>query len=439
MKDYDVIVIGGGRAGIAAAFTAKNYGKKVLLIEKDKLGGECTWNGCIPAKAFIFQSKYHNRKRILNKVRAIREDVAMLEDDDVFREKNIDVIHGFAKFIDPNTICVNDRNITGSKFILATGNTPRRMKINGVKDEDVLTNIEFFELSELPKRMLYIGAGPVACELAQASAEVGIETYLMIRGTHILKCEDLEISEMVKAYMIKSGVKFLNEGVIQSACKIENGYQIDIEANDKDYSIHIDKVCAAIGKEFDPEILGLSNAGVEYDRGIIVDSHLRTSNKSIYAAGDVIGPLKLAHYAEYQGNIAAMNIAFHNTHKANYGNAIWSIFTTPEIAHLGLMENDVKKLGKEYYVFHEYFRNIPRAIAEQETQGFIKAITDLHGKILGVSIIGKNAGELIHQFQIIKTLNKSFEDLHTIIVSCPTYSEAVKKISEQYMLRKYNE
>lgn len=447
MKTADFIIIGGGGAGLTAAFTANGFGKKVILIEKNKVGGECTWNGCIPSKALIKSSKVAHfiqnahkygikatdsidTKAVMNHVRSIQKNVYTHETPEVLEEKGIEVIIGKARFIAKDTIKVNDLIIKGKKIILATGSKPRIPKINGLDSIDYLTNETVFKLDQPPKSLGILGTGPIGIELAQSFNRLGTEVHLFLRDDKILKKENHRIASLIKEILSKEGVIFHDNFPITKVSS-ENKH---ILINDQ---LAVEKLLMATGRQVDYSALNLPLASIKLNETgtIKTDNHLRTSNKNIYCCGDVIGPFRLSHMAYEQGKAAVMNAILPINQKIPYKHIIWGVFTDPEVAHLGIKKD---YNTKKTYTFELNFKGNDRSITDLETKGLIIVVTDHHYKILEVNILGPRAGELIHHFQLLKSLNIPLYKVESIIYAYPTYSEVLRELAKKAKLHRIN-
>lgn len=447
MKTADFIVIGGGGAGLTAAFTANGFGKKVILIEKNKVGGECTWNGCVPSKALIKSSnvahsiqnahKYgiettdvFDPKDVMNHVRSIQNKVYTHETPEVLEQKGIEVIIGKAQFVSEDTVKVNDLIIKGKKIILATGSKPMIPKIDGLSSVDYLTNETLFKLEQPPKSLGIVGAGPIGIELAQSFNRLGTEVHIFLRDDKILKKENDKIASLVKETLSKEGVIFHDDFSMTKVSSKNN----QILINDQ---LTIDELLIATGRRVDYNTLNLPLASIELnEKGTIkTDDYLRTSNKNVYCCGDVIGPFRLSHMAYEQGKTAVMNAILPIHQKIPYKHIIWGVFTDPEVAHLGIKDNyDTSKT----FTFELDFKSNDRSITDLETEGLIIVITDHHYKVLEVNILGPRAGELIHHFQLLKTLKIPLHKVESLIYAYPTYSEVLREISKKAKLHRIN-
>jgi pyruvate/2-oxoglutarate dehydrogenase complex dihydrolipoamide dehydrogenase (E3) component len=447
MKTADFIIIGGGGAGLTAAFTANGFGKKVILIEKDKVGGECTWNGCVPSKALIKSSKIAHSiqiahkygiettntfdpKNVMNHVRWIQNKVYTHETPEVLAEKGIEVIIGKAAFVSKDTVKVNDLTIKGKKIIIATGSKPMIPKIKGLDSVDYLTNETIFKLDQPPKSLGIVGAGPIGIELAQSFNRLGTEVHVFLRDDKILKKENESIASLVKETLSKEGVIFHDHFSMTHVSGQNDGILINDELTVKELLI-------ATGRQVDYSALNLPLATIELnEKGTIkTDHYLRTTNKNIYCCGDVIGPFRLSHMAYEQGKAAAMNAILPINQKIAYKHIVWGVFTDPEVAHLGVKSDyDPSKT----ITFELDFKSNDRSITDLETEGLMIIITDHHYKILEVNCLGPRAGELIHHFQLLKTLDIPLYKAESLIYAYPTYSEVLREAGKRAKLHRIN-
>ena len=447
MKTTDFIIIGGGAAGLTAAFTAKGFGKKVVLIEKNKVGGECTWNGCVPSKALIKSAKIahsiehakdygiettqtFDNSPVLEHVRSIQSQIYTHETPEVLEEKGIEVIIGEAVFISENTVKVNDQTIKGKKIIIATGSQPMIPKIKGLDSVDYLTNEEIFKLKQPPKSLGIIGAGPIGIELAQSFNRLGTEVHVFLRDDKILKKENNSIGVLIKNILSTEGVIFHDHYTIKSIDKDDQGIMINNEFN-------IQELLIATGRQVNYDSLNLSLASIDTNKkGVIkTTQYLQTTNKNVYCCGDVIGPFRLSHMAYEQGKAAVMNAILPLNQKIAYEHIVWGVFTDPEIAHLGIKDD---YNSKNTYTFEFDFKNNDRSITDLETKGIVIVQTDHSYKIKEVNILGPRAGELIHHFQLLKTLKVPLYKVESVIYAYPTYSEILRELGKKAKLHRLN-
>ncbi|MCT4592927.1 MAG: NAD(P)/FAD-dependent oxidoreductase [Anaeromicrobium sp.] len=445
--DYDLIIIGAGGAGITASFTGNGFKRKVLLIEKNKIGGECTHSGCVPSKSLIKAAKLAhnvtklkdysidlkykmNSENVMDYVKNIINKVYEEEKPHVFEEKGISFLEGHASFKDSNTISVNGENIRAKNFIIATGTSPKLPAIKGIDSDYILTNESLFQLDKLPKSIGVIGAGAIGIELAQALNRLGVSIHIFLRGDRILKKEERKISETIEHILLGEGIK-IHKNVKFN--KIEKGTIHYLDNSNVGYFSSFEKILVATGRKPNLENMNLKKIGVDYDSNkIIVNSKLQTSVPHIYAAGDIVGPYRFSHMAEYQGFIAAFNCVFPVKKKADYSQVLWTTFTDPEISHMGYTEEESRKKYDNIKVYTETYSHLDRAITDNE-KGFVKIICH-KDNIVGAHIIGNRAGELIHEIQMLKKFNIPIRKTTDMIYAYPTYSDIIRKIGKKAYL-----
>lgn len=447
MITTDLLIIGGGAAGLTAAFTARGFNKKVILIEKNKLGGECTWNGCIPSKTLIKASKIAHLidksqhygitlkdyeldvSQVFTHIKEVQQEVYTHETPEVLEEQGIEVIIGTAEFFDNNRVIVNKKVIEADKIILATGSVPKIPDIKNLDQIDFLTNESIFDLKKPPQILGIIGAGPIGIEMAQAFNRLDTMVKVFLREERILKNEPPEVSELLKKRLISEGIEFIEHFKISSIQQKNN----IIIIND---TIELDELLIATGRQATHQKLGLNKAGIQVnDKGsILLNDKLQTTNPNVYCCGDIVGPYRLSHMAYEQGKLAAMNAILPINQKISYDNIVWCVFSDPEIAHLGKLSNSHSQ--KKHYEFTKKFDTNDRAIITSNAIGFIKVVTDKKYKILKVNIIGPRAGELIHHFQLLKSLDLPLYKAENMIYAYPTFSEMIREIAKDAKLHR---
>ncbi len=446
--DYDLIVIGAGSGGISSANLGKNLGKKVALVEKEKIGGDCTWYGCVPSKALIKASEvaHHvntlekyglkmngaaalDAKQVMAHVRATREKVYAEETPEVFDKMGIDVYIGGAKFLDNHRIQVGDKTLSSKTFVISTGSSPFVPPIEGIQDIPYLTNENIFDLKELPDSMVIIGGGPIGSEMASALSKLGVKITQIEVTDHLLSREDKELSEILMQQMMKNGVKILCNSRATKFAKQGNKIIVTIE-NEQIEEIETDAVLISVGRRPNVNGLELEKAGVEYSlKGIKVNNKLQTRASNIYAIGDVIGSYQFSHIAEYHAGIAVPNalLPLPIKRKVNYENIVWTTFTDPEFARGGLSEAEAReKFGDSIKVYRFNYEKVDRAKTDLTTVGLSKYIVDKKGKLLGIHIIGERAGELLHEAQLAKSMGIPFHKIQSMVHVYPTYGPVVK-------------
>jgi len=445
--DYDLIVIGGGAAGFVSSKLAAGLGKKAAMIEKNRLGGECTLHGCIPSKTLINTSRLayqiRNIKKyglvvdslpdintgdVMSHVRSVVEKVYSGHTPEIFQKLGIDVFFGNPKFIDNHQLELNGNMVSSKEFLIATGSSPAIPAIEGIETMPYLTNDTIFDIGRLPGSMMILGGGPIGAEMASALSHLGVDISLVHKHETILNREDRELADILSTRFKDEGIKLFT-GYTPSKFFKEDGKLVLTMQNGKEQQqIKADSVLIAVGRKANVEGLALENAGIEYTmKGIKTDSMLRTTASNIYACGDVVGPYQFSHMAEYQAVIAVQNALLPIRRKVNYKNAAWCIFTDPEIAHAGMTEEEARDMhGDKIKVYKYKYKDIDRGKTDISETGMSKFICDRKGRLIGAHILGARAGELIHEAQIAKSLGIPFYKLYSVIHIYPTFTDIVK-------------
>lgn len=457
--DYDIVVIGGGAGGLVAATGAAALGAKTALIEKNKLGGDCTWYGCIPSKSLLKSAQVfsltkrlkefgissgaqntYDSSLVMPHVRGVIKKISAHHPAEVFEKRGIKVFFGSPRFLDRNTIEFEGNKISAKRFIIASGSHPMVPPIEGLKDIGYLTNENVFDLAVLPKSLAVLGGGPIGMELSLAFARLGVDVSIIEMFDRLLVREDKEIADVlidefkaegIKIYTGKKAVRFSKDGGLVS---------ITLEDKDKKQSVVKDeKVLVAVGRAANVEGLDLEKAGVKYsNKGVEVDATLRTSAKNIYACGDVAGPYQFSHMAEYQAIIAVGNALFPFKRKVDYSVIPWCTFTDPEVARVGLTEEEARVKFQNIKVYRSLYSGNDRAVTDIEEKGLAKVITDKKGCILGAHIVGANAGEIIHEYVLAKSSKLKIGNISSAIHIYPTLAQVVKRSADQYYIEMMN-
>lgn len=467
MTEYDVTIIGGGSAGLVLAVAGAKLGRKTALIEKHRLGGDCLWTGCVPSKALLKVAKVANEIKHAEKygfflegevfnrapdfqqamayVRSTQQKIEEEHDNpERFREMGVDVIFGSGHFTSPQTFVVNGaignrtwtvesgktQTLTSKKFVISTGSRPAVPSILGIETCDYLDSETVWELEELPKRLLVVGAGPIGVELGQAFHRLGAEVTLVQRSDRILTREDADVSACLLDCLREEGITIrLNT---QITCI--NGHHVTFHNGANSTEEQFDKILIAAGRTPNVEGLGLEEIGVDISkRGIEVNNKLQTNVKNIYAAGDVIGHYLFTHVAAYQAQLLLRNIFFPLSKTVDYAVVPWTTFCEPQVARCGLTEAEARKKHGDVDVFTLPQADVDRAVAEGETHGFTKVITSRwRGKILGVHLVGANAGEVIHEYVLAMQHGIPLRKLSEMIHVYPTFSSSVWRVAGKW-------
>ncbi len=463
-KKYDLIVIGGGSAGLVAAGGAATLGAKVALIEKNRLGGDCLYTGCVPSKSLIrsaklagdmnraadfgfqisgFKFKNDDFASITTRVQNVIKEIEPHDAPEVFEQMGVEVIFGRPQFTDNNEIEVSLKDSSETKilrakrFCIATGSSPFIPPIEGLKETGFITNEEIFHLKNLPERLIILGGGAIGVEMGQAFQRLGAQVSIIEMGDNILPKEDAEVSVFMENLLQNEGVQIFTESKAVKVHRNNKGEKIvTIEKKGATEEISGDEILAAVGRKPNTDGLNLKTANVKYDeKKIETDQYLRTSNKNIFAAGDVTAHYQFTHTADYEAQIVIQNafLFYPLTKKTDFRVVPWATFTEPEIARVGLTEAEAKKKFGAVEIIKVPFDENDRAHTEGETEGFAKIILD-GKKIVGAHIVGLRAGELIHEFVLAMKLNLSLGDLNKAIHVYPTLSKITTAVATKKTL-----
>ena len=445
--DYDLVVIGAGIAGFVSAVTANGIGKKVAILEKRKVGGNCTNLTCIPSKALVrlghlsrdishlvksgllnSQDTSLDKTRIMNHVRSIVQKAYEKDLPETFEGIGIDVLMGHASFLDNHHVSLDGKTISSDNFIIATGTRPVIPSIPGLSDIEFLTNENLYELDRLPDSLTILGGGVDGLEYASALGRIGVKCSVIEMSPRLLPMADRELVNQLIAILKEDGIEIFSGAKALLVRKEADQTVVEYETpHGERGSVSSDKVLVAIGRRPDLDGLDVDRAGVNSNqRGIIVDKKLRTTANNIYACGDIAGPYQLASMAEYQGILAASNMFSPIRLNANYDNNINIIFTEPPLAFFGLTEEQAhQKYGHKLKVYRFDYSNMRRALIDGTNVGSAKFLCDGRGRLVGAHILGEAAGEVIHEAQMIRALGKPLYRAQFITHAYPTYAQAL--------------
>ncbi len=449
---YNMVVIGGGTAGLVTAAGAAGLGAKVALIERDLMGGDCLNVGCVPSKALIRCARAAADARdagrfgvrvngavevdfsaIMERMRKLRAGISHHDSAKRFRELGIDVFLGAGRFTGRDTIEVGGKTLHFAKACIATGARAVVLPIPGLADSGALTNETIFSLTELPARLAVIGGGPIGCELAQAFARFGSQVTLLENQRQILNREDRDAAQRIEQALVKDGV------ILNCCCKIAGvrceGDAKVITFEDDCPDLHVDDILLGVGRAPNVQGLGLEAAGVEYDEraGVRVDDRLRTTSRNIFAAGDICFPYKFTHTADAMARIVIQNALFFGRAKTSALTIPWCTYTDPEIAHVGLYVHEAEAKGLAVDTFTIEMADVDRAILEGETEGFLKVhVKKGTDKILGATLVARHAGDMISEITLAMVAGKGLSRIAGTIHPYPTQAEAIKKAADAY-------
>ncbi len=445
MKKYDIAIIGAGSGGLVAAATACGMGASVLLIENRKMGGDCLNYGCVPSKTFLKSchvmkniKSAHNYgvsvsdyevslEKIMNRVKSVIAEIAPHDSIERFTELGADVVIGKSEIISPNKVMVNGEEHDVRKIIIATGSTAFIPPIKGIENIKYYTNENIFDLTILPKKMIILGAGPIGLELGQGFALLGSEVHIVDRSKTLFSKDEPEVSKTMLESLEKDGIKFhLNCKILAvNTCCTET--IVEIEEKGTSTEIDCDTLLVALGRSPNTKNLGLEKIGVTLnDRGFIqVNEKLQTSVKNIYACGDVRGKYLFTHTAGYEASVAVKNALIMPIFKTSYSNVSWTTYTMPQVAHVGILEKDEKNCTVELLKISEN----DRSKAEDDRVGFVKVILNKKGIVVGATIVGDKAGEMISQLSIMITKKLPLSAAMSVIYQYPIQGEIVKTLA----------
>ena len=414
--DYDLAIIGAGSAGLTAARFAARLGKRVVLIEAYRVGGDCTWTGCVPSKTLLHAARVAHTIRngakygvqagephvdfpaVMSRIRAAIEQIYAAESPSALQAEGIDVIEKGAEFVDGRTVVADGQRITAKRFLITTGASPFVPPIPGLTETPHLTYETFWQLESLPSRLIIIGGGPIGCELAQACQRLGSHVTLVEALPRILPGDEPEAAEIVANSLRRDGVELRLSSPVESVRHSKVG--VTVTAGGK--NIAGDGLLVAVGRRPNVAGLGLESAGIEYDdASIVVDDYLRTGARNIYAAGDCIGGFQFTHYAGFQGAMAVRNMMLPGRSRARPPHPPWATFTDPEAAHVGYTEEEARqRYGDKVRVSTLPMESIDRAITDDAIEGFIKVVYRDNGTVLGATVVGRQAAESLQGWSI---------------------------------------
>ncbi|MEX0647505.1 MAG: NAD(P)/FAD-dependent oxidoreductase [Balneolaceae bacterium] len=452
-KQYDIIVIGGGAAGLTASGVAVSMGAKTMMVEKHKLGGDCTWYGCVPSKILLNQARKAvitgqppDFGHIKNKLDTLRQKIYEEADHpDKFRKMGIDVEEGEAKFLNKNTIQItggngNTREVSSRYFIIASGSSAFIPPVDGIDRTPYLTNQTLFEIKKLPESMVIVGAGPIGTEMAQAFQRLGTKVTVVDMLDRILSNDITEFTTLLKQQLEKEGVSYRLGSRIQSVEGNEERIRITIEKDGKQEHIEAEKLLMATGRRASYQSLNPEAAGVESGKqGIIVNDKCRTSQRNIYAIGDVTGLYQFTHMSEHMAKIAVSNALLKIPMKIDHKHVPWCTYTDPEMAHVGATRKQLDQEGTSYEVYKFPYDMIDRAITDDATDGWIWIYAKKwSGKILGADVFGAHAGEMISQYGLAMKNGITLKNMSDTIYPYPSYGLGARRAADQWYIKNQN-
>ncbi len=453
--DYNLVVIGAGSGGLVSAYIAAAVKAKVALIEKEKMGGDCLNTGCVPSKALIKSARVLSHLNnaedyglgpvaqkvdfaaVMERVQRVIGKVEPHDSVERYEQLGVEVIKGEARIVSPYQVEVAGRTLSTRSIVVATGASPFVPPIEGLEQVDYLTSDNLWSLRELPARLVVLGGGPIGCEMTQAFARFGAQVTQVEMNGRIMGREDREVSEFVSKRFESEGVRVLTQHQARRV-QVDGDRKILLcRHNDQEVAIEFDAILVAVGRKANARGFGLEKLGVKLaDNGTIShDVFLRTNFPNIFCVGDVAGPYQFTHTAGHQAWYAAVNALFGEVKKfkVDYSVVPWCTFTDPEVARVGLNEEEAGKQGKEVDVTRFDFAELDRAIAEEEDRGWVKVLTKKGSdKILGVTIVGPHAGDLLAEYVLAMKHGLGLNKILGTIHAYPTLAEANKMAAGQW-------
>ncbi|HXV80013.1 MAG TPA: mercuric reductase [Candidatus Binatia bacterium] len=456
---YNLVVIGAGTAGLVSAAGAAGLGAKVALIERNLMGGDCLNVGCVPSKGVIRAARAAYEARdgkefgvqldcrpgidfsaAMERMRKLRAGISGHDSAERFRKLGVDVFIGNGRFVSPNAVEVDGKRLDFNRAVIATGARAAELPIPGLTKAGYFTNETIFTLTELPRRIAVIGAGPIGCELAQSFARFGSEVYLIEALHGIMPNEDPDASEIVRQSMMdQDGVRLMCCGKDLKVSKVDGGgKRLSVDSHENHYDIVVDEILVGGGRKPNLEGLGLDEASVQYtSQGVIVDDRLRTTNPRIFAAGDICSRYKFTHAADAMARLVIANALFLARRKVTDLVIPWCTYTDPEIAHVGFYEKEARAAGFDVGTITESLNHVDRAVLDGEEEGFGRVHYDKKsGRILGGTLVARHAGEMLSELTLAMVAKQNVGVLSSTIHPYPTQAEVLRKIGDAYMRTK---
>lgn len=451
---YNLVVIGAGPAGLVTAVGAAGLGAKVALVERALMGGDCLNVGCVPSKGVISAARAAaavrdagefgvevppdwriDFGRAMERMRRLRAEMAHHDSASRFQELGIDVFIGQGVFAGDGRVNVDGTSLEYKRAVICTGGRAAELPIPGLSDVDYRTNESIFSLTELPKRLLVIGGGPIGTEMAQSFARFGSQVTQIERSSGILAREEPDAARIVQNAVEKDGVKFVFNANTVRVLQRGDDKVVVVEVNGEEREIVGDELLIGIGRAPNVDGMGLESVGVKFDRrqGIEVSDQLQTTNPRIYAAGDVCSRFKFTHAADFMARIVIQNTLFKGRGRASALTVPWTTYTSPELAHVGLTPSEAEQQRVAIDTYTQPLNEVDRAVLEGETDGFVRVhVARGTDKIVGATIVAPNAGDMISEITLAMTHGLGLKKIASTIHPYPTQGEAIRKVGDLY-------
>jgi pyruvate/2-oxoglutarate dehydrogenase complex dihydrolipoamide dehydrogenase (E3) component len=450
---YNLVVLGGGTAGLVTAAGAAGLGAKVALIERHLLGGDCLNVGCVPSKALIRSARAAAEARasarfgvklpgdvtvdfpaVMERMRRLRADLSPHDSAARFRELGVDVFIGDGKFTGRATIEVGGQTLRFAKAAIATGARAAAPPIAGLADVPYLTNETLFSLTALPRRLAIVGAGPIGCEMAQTFARFGSAVTLIESAAGLLPREDRDAAAILRTALERDGVNILCDGKDLIVSRHAEGIRWHLASGGAEKSGVADQLLVAVGRTPNVENLGLESAGVTFSpKGVAVNERLQTRNPAIFACGDVCSRDQFTHAADFMARLVIQNALFHGRRRVTALTIPWATYTSPEVAHVGLTTTAAAAQGVAIDTFTQPLAKVDRAILDGEDEGFVRVhVRRGTDQIVGATVVAAHAGDLIGELSLAMTNKIGLGGIGASIHPYPTQAEAIRKVGDLY-------
>lgn len=451
VETVDAAIVGGGTAGLTVAAGMASFGLSVLLIEQDRLGGDCLNWGCVPSKALVRAAAVAHTVReaqrygiaagppevdlpaVMRRVAAVQAEVGKRDSAERFRSLGVDVVHGPATFVAGDAVMAGGRRVRARRIVLATGSRPTVAPIPGLAEASVWTNVDALQMTALPASLAVLGAGPIGMEFAQIYRRLGSDVTVLEMAEEVLPREDAEAAAVVRERLAAEGVRFVLGARVLEVRGGPPSTVVRYGRAGATAEVTVERVLVATGRRANSDVAGIERLGVEATpKGIGVDAYLRTAAPHVWAAGDVSGGLQFTHVAGYQAKLVVRNALFPLKARVNTSAVPWTTYTDPELARVGLTEAEARERLGAVGVFRYPFSDVDRAVIDGRPVGHVKIVADRRGRIVGAHVVGSDAGDLIQEIVLAMAAGVAVGRVAQTIHAYPSRTEGVLRASEEY-------
>jgi len=447
---YDLLILGGGTAGLVTASGCARLGRRVALIERAALGGDCLWTGCVPTKSLVASAKLlhqirnaaafgleplHTRvtpRAIMESMRERRRLISRHDDPEKFRKLGIDVIEGDATLTSAKTVDVGGRELTAKDIVLATGSRTAVPPVDGLEEHGYLDHASFLDQDDFPRSLLILGGGPIGIEFAQLFRRFGCDVVVVEMADEIIAKEDADVVAAVRAILREEGVD-IRTGWSAKSVRAEEGKKVvRIETkNGQSAELRADEIFVASGRRGNTE--AFEKAGLTMNKSYVaVDKYLQTSQPRVWACGDVHGGLQFTHVAAYEAVKLVRNMLFPGKSAVSYEHVPWAVYTDPEVGHIGMTEAEAREKFGGVRVYRVDLDDVDRAVVDRAARGFVKFVCDKRGRILGAHALATHASTLIEEIVVARRKGMKIGQLASLVSSYPSLADAVQKSAALY-------